>query len=101
MNEVRGIKTWERRLTERPGTLERTIAGYEPLASIVLRMLAVLGVVVVNCRNTPVSQLLGQLTIPVNIREALTTSIRLSNALNLYTEVVVPTHVEVQEGGRY
>lgn len=55
-------------------------------------MLAVPGVVVVDGLDASVSQLLGELAIPVDVGEALTAAVRLGDGLDLDAKVVVSNH---------
>jgi hypothetical protein len=87
-----GWRKGEKSLTERAGTLQRAVSGDEPLAAIVLGMLAILGVVVMGGRDAAVTQLLGELAVPVDVGEAFATAIRFGNSLNLDAKVVVSYH---------
>jgi hypothetical protein len=55
-------------------------------------MLAVFGVVVMNSRDAPIAKLLRKLAVPVDVGEALPSSIWLRDGLDLDAEVIVADH---------
>ena len=81
-------------LTKRPWSLQGAIARNEPFAAVVLGMLAVLGVVVVDSRNTSVAKLLSKLSIPVNVCETLASAVWFHYSLYFYPEIVMSDHRE-------
>lgn len=79
--------------------LERPISCHKPLATVVLRVLAVFRVVIVRSRYAPVAELLRKLAVPIDVGEALTTAVRLRNSFNLDSEVVMFRHCSISNFG--
>lgn len=75
--------------TIRPKPFERAISCDEPLAAVVLGMLAVPRAVVVDGIDASVLQLLRQLPVPVDVGEGLSAAVRFPNRLDLHAKVVV------------